>query len=82
LWHAVLMRQLVGRPAGERPVRCQGPPLARQLELAVEEREAVDAAMRQIEFLDAEIAAVERPIAQVALCSLEIRRLMSVPGVT
>jgi transposase len=37
--------------------------------------------MRQIEFLDTEIAAVERLIAQAALSSPEIRRLMSVPGV-
>jgi transposase len=37
--------------------------------------------MRHVEFLDSEIAAVERQIAREALCSLEIRRLMTVPGV-
>ena len=37
--------------------------------------------MRQIEFLDAEIAEVERLIARDALCSADARRLMSVPGV-
>ena len=37
--------------------------------------------MRQIEFLDAEIAEVERLIAAAALDSREIKRLMSVPGV-
>ena len=37
--------------------------------------------MRQIEFLDTEIAAVERLIAQQALAWPEIRRLMTVPGV-
>jgi len=37
--------------------------------------------VRQIEFLDTEIAAVERLIAQATLGSEEIRRLMSVPGV-
>ena len=41
----------------------------------------VDAAMRHIEFLDAEIAAVEKLIAQQALSWPEIRRLMTVPGV-
>ena len=51
------------------------------LELALEERETVDGCMRQTEFLDAEIAAVERLIAQDALGSPQIRRLMSVPGV-
>ena len=47
----------------------------------MEERESVDAGIRQIEFLDAEIAAVERLIAQQALSWPEIRRLMTVPGV-
>jgi hypothetical protein len=37
--------------------------------------------MRQIEFLDIEIAEVERLIAKAALESTEIRRLMSVPVV-
>jgi hypothetical protein len=47
----------------------------------VEERESVDAGIRQIEFLDAEIAAVERLIARQALNWPEIRQLMTVPGV-
>ena len=50
------------------------------LELPVEERESVDAGIRQIEFLDAEIAAAERLIAQQALSWREIRRVMTVPG--
>ena len=36
--------------------------------------------MRLIEFLDSEIAGVERLIASDALESPEIRRLMGVPG--
>jgi hypothetical protein len=51
------------------------------MELPLEERESVDAGIRHIEFLDAEIAAVERLIAQQALAWPEIRRLMTVPGV-
>jgi transposase len=47
----------------------------------LEERESVDAAMRHVEFLEAEIAAVERLIAKQALSWPEIRRLMTVPGV-
>jgi len=47
----------------------------------LEERESVDAGIRHIDFLDAEIAAVERLIAQQALNWPEIRRLMTVPGV-
>jgi hypothetical protein len=52
-----------------------------ELDLALEERETVDSAVRQIAFLDAEIKAAERLIAQAALRSPEIKRLMSVPGV-
>ena len=37
--------------------------------------------MRQVEFLDAEIAEVERLIARYALSCSDARRLMSVPGV-
>jgi hypothetical protein len=40
------------------------------------ERESGDSVMRQIEFLDSEIAEVERPITADALRSPEIRRLM------
>jgi hypothetical protein len=53
-----------------------------ELELPLEERESVDAAARHVDFLDAEIAAVDRLIAQQALGWLEICRLMTVPGVT
>ena len=49
--------------------------------VAVGGARAVNAGIRQIEFLDAEIAAVERLIAQQALSWPEIRRLMTVPGV-
>ena len=79
--HAVLMRQLVGRPPVSDLFGVKGRRWLAGLQLAVEERETVDAAMRQIEFLDTEIAAVERLIAQDALGSGQIRRLMSVPGV-
>jgi hypothetical protein len=51
------------------------------VELPVEERESVDAGLRQIAFLDSEIRAVEKLIAQQALGWPEIRRLMTVPGV-
>lgn len=51
------------------------------LALPPEERESVDAGIRHVEFLDAEIATVERLMAQQALSWPEIRRLMTVPGV-
>ena len=79
---AVLMRRLI-RPAGlRRSVRCRRAALAGRTGVAVvEERETLDGCLRQIEFLDREIAAVDRPIARAALDWPEIRRLMTVPGV-
>jgi transposase len=79
--HAALMRCLVGRPPASDLFGVKGRRWLGELALPTEEREAVDSALRQIEFLDSEIAAVERPIANEALGSAEIRRLMTVPGV-
>ena len=79
--HAVLMRQLVGRAPFSDVFGIKGRAWLGGLELAFEERETVDSALRQIEFLDSEIATVERLIAQAALQSGEVKRLMSVPGV-
>ena len=55
--------------------------MAPSLELPNKETETIGACSRHIEFLDGEIAAVERQIASDALDSHEIRRLMTVPGV-
>jgi transposase len=79
--HAVLMRQFVGRPLVSDLFGVKGRKWLAGLQLAFEERETVDGAMRQIEFLDSEIKEVERLIATDALESKEIRRLMGVPGV-
>ena len=79
--HAALIRRLIARPAFSDLFGVAGRRWLADLELAVEERETVDGCLRQIEFLDAEIAAVERVIALEALDSAEVRRLMSVPGV-
>jgi transposase len=51
------------------------------LELPLEEAETVAACLRHVEFLDSEIAAVEREIARQALESPALRRLLTVPGV-
>jgi transposase len=79
--HAVLQRRLQGKPPCADLFGVKGRQWLATLELPVEERESVDAGMRQIEFLDSEIAAVERLIARQALNWPEIRRLMTVPGV-
>jgi transposase len=53
----------------------------RTLELPADERQTVDACLRQIDFLSEEIGAVDRSIATPALDSPEIRRLMTIPGI-
>jgi transposase len=79
--HAVLQRRLQGKPPCSDLFGVKGRRWLAGLELPVEERESVDAGIRHVEFLDAEIAAVERLVAQQALEWPEIRRLMTVPGV-
>jgi transposase len=79
--HAVLQRRLQGKPPCSDLFGIKGRRWLAGLELPLEERESVDAGIRHVEFLDAEIAAVERLIAQQALQWPEIRRLMTVPGV-
>jgi transposase len=79
--HATLQRRLQPKPPCSDLFGVKGREWLAGLELPLEERESVDAGMRHIEFLDAEIAAVEKLIAQQALSWPEIRRLMTVPGV-
>jgi len=79
--HASLQRRLQEKPPCSDLFGVKGREWLSGLELPLEERESVDAAMRHVEFLDAEVAAVEKLIAQQALSWPEIRRLMTVPGV-
>jgi transposase len=81
--HAVLMRRLKGRPPASDLFGVKGRKwLAEQTQsLPVEERETVDAGLRQVDFLDAEIAEVERLIALDAPAWPDVKRLMTVPGV-
>jgi transposase len=78
---AALQRNLLDRPgvydvAGERGRR-----FLERVELPDDERQTVEGCLRQIDFLDEEIAAVNRALAEAAVDSEEMRRLMSVPGV-
>ena len=78
---AVLARRLIERPPFADLFGVTGRRWLAEVQLPVEERESVDAGLRQIAFLDSEIKAVEKLIAQQALGWPEIRRLMTVPGV-
>jgi transposase len=79
--HAVLMRRLKGRAPVSDLFGVKGRRWLRGLELPLEESETIASALRHVEFLDTEIAAVERLIAADALQSNQARRLMTVPGV-
>ena len=64
---AVLARRLIERPGFADLFGVTGRRWLAEVELPVEERESVDAGLRQIAFLDSEITAVEKLIAQQAL---------------
>jgi transposase len=80
--HAVLMRNLKGRPPVTDAFGKRGRVWLAELELPGDERQTVDGCLRQIDFLGAEIAILERAIAEHALASAATKRLMTVPGVS
>ncbi len=61
--HAVLMRRLKGKPPMSDLFSAKGRQWLRSLELPLEESETLEGCMHHVEFLDAEIEAVERLIA-------------------
>jgi transposase len=79
--HAVLMRCLKDRPPAADLFGIKGRRWLAEQQLPVCERETVDAGLRQVDFLDTELAQVDQLIAADALGWPEIKRLMSVPGV-
>jgi transposase len=79
--HAALMRCLKGRPPASDLFGVKGRRWLGEQQLPVCERETVESALRQVDFLDAELAAVDERIAAEALSWPEVKRLMTVPGV-
>jgi transposase len=80
--HAVLARNLKGKPPMSDVFGKKGRQWLAALELAADESETVACCLREVDFLDSEIALIERELAVQALSSEEIRRLMTVPGVS
>jgi transposase len=80
--HAVLIRRLQGRSPVSDVFGVRGRGWLGGLELPDDERETVAACLRHIDFLDGEIAALDRGIAGEALGRPEVLRLMTVPGVS
>jgi transposase len=78
---AALQRNLLERPDVDDVAGKKGRQQLSELELPVDERQTVDGCLRQVSFLDEEIAKVDRALAEAVVDSAEVRRLMSVPGV-
>jgi transposase len=79
--HAVLARNLCERPPVSDAFGKAGREWLSELELPVDERLTLDGCLRQVDFLDTEVAALDREIAKQALAWPEVLRLMTVPGV-
>lgn len=79
--HGVLARNLCERPPVTDAFGKAGRRWFAMLELPVDERLTLDGCLRQVDFLEAEVEALDREIARHALARPEILRLMSVPGV-
>ena len=79
--HAVLARNLIESPAVSDLFGKRGRAWLDEQRLAADEQTTVKGCLRQIAFLDGEIAIIERELARHALSCEQIRRLMTVPGV-
>jgi transposase len=79
--HGVLARSLCERPPVTDAFGKAGRRWLGQLELPADERLTLDGCLRQVDFLDSEVAALDAEIAKQALAWPEVLRLMSVPGV-
>jgi transposase len=78
--HGVLMRTLQGRPPMTDIFGKSGRRWLAGLELPVDETETLEASLRQIDFINQEIAQLDTQIARQALDWPEIQRLMTIPG--
>jgi transposase len=79
--HATLSRCLLGRSPVSDLFGKEGRVWLGEQELGTEEEETVAGCLRQIEFLDGEVAQIDQKLAEWASGSQDARRLMSIPGV-
>jgi transposase len=80
--HAVLARNLKGRPPVSDVFGKKGREWLTTLKLPADESETLGCCLREVDFLDSEVGLIERELARQAMSSQEIRRLMTVPGVS
>jgi transposase len=79
--HAILIRNLKERSPATDLFGAAGRRWLAAQELPADEREMVEACLRGIDFLDREVAAIDRALAELVLASSELRRLLTLPGV-
>jgi transposase len=79
--HATLARCLLGRSPVSDLFGKKGRAWLDEQQLGTEESETVAGCLRQIDFLDAEVAAIDRKLSEWAVDSEDAKRLMSIPGV-
>ncbi len=79
--HAVVMRCLLGRPPVSDLFGRKGRVWLAEQTLPEEEAETVAGCLRQIDFLDGEIALLDQKIAEQALAWPGLCRLLTIPGV-
>ncbi len=80
--HAALIRNLVGRAPASDLFGRRGRGWLAGVELPADERDGIEASLRTIDFLDAEVARLDDVLAAAVLGSPDMRRLMTVPGVS
>ena len=80
--HAALYRNLAGAGPTSDLFGAAGRRWLAELELPADERETVEGCLRVLDFMGAEVERLERSIARYALHSSEIRRLVTIPGVS
>jgi len=78
---AVLIRNLKRRPEATDVFGRTGREWLHRLELPLDERETVDACLRQLDFVTRELSMIDTQIAEAAIRSAQMRRLMTIPGV-
>lgn len=79
--HAALGRNLCPRPPMKDLFGKAGRRWLAAVELPADEQLTVEGCVRQIDFLEAELGSLDGALAEHALASPEVRRLMTVPGV-
>jgi transposase len=79
--HATLARCLLGRAPVSDLFGAEGRAWLGTHQLGAEENETIAGCLRQIDFLDGEITAIDRQLAHWAVSSVDAKRLMTIPGV-